>query len=179
MKIWHFVPYDLNKNFGKSCNEYCRMVQSNEDWICISDADIMILTPNYGHLMYEIVNMYPNIGLFTCYTNRVKNKHQIIREMFDEPNMGNHRIKALELYYSKKHSLKDHSFRVISGYFMLFKKQTWIDTGGFSEEGILGVDNRFSKAVVRLGKQIKVIEGLYAMHYYRFNEGIENKKHLK
>lgn len=182
MKIWHFIPYSLSKNYGKACNEYCELIQDDEDWIAIQDADCMILTPDYGHLLYKIISNHSDIGLFTCYVNRIKpnekNLQQYIPQMFAEFDIREHREKALELYNTKRHDLKELN-RVISGYFMLFQKKTWKEVGGFCEEGILKVDNKFSRAILEKGKKIMLIESMYILHYYRMLEGVNNKSHLK
>jgi GT2 family glycosyltransferase len=179
--IYHFVPYSLEKNYGKACNDYCRIVPNNDDWIVIQDADCMILTPNYGTILQKYIYMYPDTGIFTIWTNRVKpnnkNLQQYLPEMFNEVDIRKHREKALTLYSLNNGNIKEIN-RIISGYFMMFKKSTWVEVGGFKEQGILKIDNDFSRKVLYSGKKILLMGMVYCFHYYRLNEGWENKNHL-
>lgn len=180
--IYHFIPYSLDKNIGIAYNTYCKLVPNDEDWIVIQDADVMILTPDYGHLLDKVTKMFPNTGMFTCYVNRIKPntkniKQQLVYEMFQERDIIKHRQKALELYNTKQYSIKIIS-NIISGYMMMFQKKTWKEVGGFLEQGILKIDNDFSAKVIKSGKRILLLEGMYMLHYYRMLEGYKSKEHL-
>lgn len=167
--IYTFQPYDMEGKIAKAYNAHIKLVPTRNDWIVLRDADFMMLTPKYEHLMYEMTVRHPEIDLWTCYTNRVKCKAQIIRELYNEPRMDVHRNKALELYETKKYDMKIIR-GTISGYFMMFTKHTWQKAGGFKGEKFYGVDTKFSKDVLRAGLKIGLMEGVYGMHYYRFNE---------
>jgi GT2 family glycosyltransferase len=175
--IYEFSPYSLEGDYGKACNQYCAIVPNDEDWIAIKDGDVMHLTPKWGHVMQNAIDTFPNTGIFTCYTNRVKPKKHIARlESYNDPSMATHRNIAIELVLNP---IPFSEFkRVISGHFMLFKKSTWNKVGGFKEGKILGVDNNFSWRVLMHGMKIRNINTMYVMHYYRFNEGIESTDHL-
>jgi GT2 family glycosyltransferase len=180
--IYHFIPYSLEKNIGKAYNDYCKIVPNDDDWIAVQDADCMILTPNYGVLLQKYIYRYPETGIFTCWTNRIKpnNKNinqQLIQEMFNERDIIKHREKALTLYSLNNGGFKEIT-RIISGYFMMFKKKTWLEVGGFREEGMLKVDNDFSRKVLQSGKKILLMQMLYCFHYYRMLEGWQDKSHL-
>jgi len=167
--IYTFQPYDLEGKIDRAYNEHIKLVPRDNDWIALRDADFMMLTPKYEHLIHEMIKKYPQIDLWTCYTNRVNCKKQIIKEMYNEPRMDVHRNKAIELYTTKKYDMKPIA-RSISGYFMLFKKSTWKKVGGFRGNKFYGIDTNFSNDVLRAGMLIGLMEGLYGMHYYRFNE---------
>ena len=177
--IYYFTPYSLEKNIGKSYNNYCNLVPNDSDWICLVDADVMFLTHNFGHQLNDIIEKYPNVGLFTCYTNRIGNSLQLYNNEFSKnPNILYHREIAKKLQKENYFKLKPlHQF--ISGHLMMFKKQTWLDVNKFDEEGMLTIDNKFSYRVKKNGKQIMLMEGVYVFHYYRMEEGKKYKEHLK
>jgi GT2 family glycosyltransferase len=66
--------------------------------------------------------------------------------------------------------------RVISGMMMIIQKKTWKEFP-FSD-GLLSVDNDISRRLLRAGKPVRLIKGIYLLHYYRMCEGRNYKKHL-
>jgi GT2 family glycosyltransferase len=181
MNIYYFTPYSLEKNLGKEYNKYIENVTNNDDdWICLTDADMMFLTPDYGTKIYEILYKNLDVGLFTCYTNRVGNIEQLYDKHFSRnDSLINHRKIASYAYEQYKDELK-YINEPISGYFMLFSRKTWRQVGKFSEDlQILGVDNDFSSKILKLGKKIALMKGIYVLHYYRLMEGIKYRDHLR
>ena len=178
--IWFGTPYSLNKDIGKAYNDFIKLIPNSEDWICLTDGDLLFLKSDFGHHMQEVIDLYGNdIGLFTCLVNRVGTLAQCYQNTISEdPDILNHRKIALELSQTKRHIIKEIP-NPISGHLMLFKKSTWESIGGFPEErGILAVDNTFSNRMARNGYKIAVMEGLYCFHYYRMLEGRRDKSHL-
>lgn len=170
--IYAFVPYGNNGNLAKAYNDHCELVPNDNDWIILWDADVMVLTPRYQEVMEEAVKANPEYELFTCYTNRVKCKPQLVKEMFYVSDIKEHRNKAVELYKNKRRSIKNIR-RVISGHCMMFQKKTWkkYKFRAYKGDGMFGVDTLFSRDILRGGGKIGLIEAVYAYHYYRFNEG--------
>lgn len=186
--IYFITPYSIEGNYGKACNDYCKLLPENS-WICIVDGDLLFLNENWGHHFQDLINTYPDTGLFTCYTNRVGNLEQCLNGVLsEEKDISIHRSIALKLQKEKYLQVKKLE-RFISGHLMMFSKKTWQEVGGFPEElnekgktrfdkNIATVDNRFSHCVLKLGKSILLAEGIYALHYYRLNEGRTHRKHL-
>lgn len=171
--IYYFGDaYDLKGNIAEAYNRHIDLVPNDEDWCVVADADFMFLTPRYGEVISEYLRRYPEYTLWTVYTNRVKCRPQLIKEMFFEDRMSKHREKAVELYENKRYSVK-RLHRVISGYVMIFKKKDWKRLGKFRGEGLYGIDTRFSRDVLIRGERIGLMEAVYGMHYYRFNDGIK------
>jgi hypothetical protein len=170
--IYSFQPYDQNANLADAYNKHCKIVPDDDDWIVLRDADFMMLTPKYENLMYEIVNQHTEYDLWTCYTNRVRCRPQLQKDLFNEPDIRKHRERALYLYKNNRYDVKEIK-RVISGYFMMFKKKTWKRVGGFKGKGMFGVDTYFSRDILHDNGRIGLMEGVYGLHYYRFNEGVK------
>lgn len=171
-RILSAVPYDHDGNLADAYNWYCSIAPDDNSWIIFWDADLMILTPKYEHLMLEIAEKNPKYDLWTIYTNRVKCRHQIIKSLFEEVDIREHRKKAIELYKDYRYSVKN--VKIISGYCMMFKKKTW-KKFPFRGRGLLGVDNNFSRDIHKAGGKVGLMEGVYGLHYYRFNEGVNFK----
>lgn len=178
--IHYFVPYSLEGDLGKAYNNCAKLVQDPNDWICVIDADSMLgLTPKYGHILQDMVDKYPDTGLFTTYTNRVGNLEQCYNGIISsDSNILNHKKIAKELVIKNAGKVKEIN-RIISGMIMIFKKSVWEDVGGFHEDiGILAVDNKFSKRILRNGYKIRLIESVYLFHFYRLDTGRQDKSHL-
>jgi GT2 family glycosyltransferase len=178
--IYFFTPYSWSHDIGKAYNDYCKLVSSKDDWICLMDGDLMFLQSDFGHQIQEIIDLHgSNFGLFTCLVNRVGTLKQCHQDTISEdPNIITHRKIAIQLAQERRHVIKEIP-NPISGHLMLFKKETWESIGGFPEErGILAVDNTFSNRMARHGYKIAVMEGVYCLHYYRLLEGRKNKSHL-
>tara|TARA_R110000772_G_scaffold145504_1_gene255488 strand:+ start:30667 stop:31212 length:546 start_codon:yes stop_codon:yes gene_type:complete len=178
--IYSFTPYSIEKNFGKAINDCCEIVPNLDDWICIRDGDMMNLTPNWGHIMQETIDLYSeDYKLFGCWTNRLNQangKAQLVPSVYDEFDINGH-YKTAELLSEKCIGIKPVKF--IAGLFMLFQKKTWLEAGKF-EENTVAFDSRFCK---KINGKIGLINRLYVFHLYRIwakgNPGTETKHLIK
>lgn len=174
--IHYFVPTSDYKDLGEAYNYYSDLVPHEEDWIVIKDRDVLFLQEQYHDIIKDAIRNYPNTGLFTCLTNRVGEKRQCyLNRISEDSDIRNHKMIANQLKGNKTCTIIEPP---ISGMVMIFKKRTWIKTGGF-KNGLLGVDNDFSYRVKKAGLDTKIINGLYVFHYYRLCQGIGYKQHLK
>jgi GT2 family glycosyltransferase len=177
MNIYYFTPYALNKNLGAAYNHYMELLPNDDDWACFIDGDAMFLTPDWGHLIQKAIEAFPETGMFTCYTNRVGNKQQLYRGIFsNNQDMGAHRNIAKVCHEIGKNRTKKLS-GPISGVMMIIQKKTWREF--LFKDGLLSVDNDISKRLLQAGKEIRLIESIYLLHYYRMAEGKKYKKHLE
>jgi len=169
--IYYFTPYDSGGNVGKAYNEHIRLVPLEDDFIALTDRDAMFLTADYGKQIEDVIKMYPGTGIFTAYCNRVGNVHQRYNGVISENHSWKYHIDlALQLQKENYLGIKQIN-RSISGFLMIFQKKTWQSVGGFSEKGMIAIDNDFSRKVLALGKNILLMEGVYMFHYYRLLEG--------
>jgi GT2 family glycosyltransferase len=176
MAIYYFTPYAPDKNLGAAYNHYMELLPTDDDWACFIDGDAMFLTPDWGHLIQKAVEKFPETGMFTCYTNRVNNKEQLYRGVFNHNrDMIAHRNIARVCHEIGKNRAKKLT-RMISGVMMIIQKKTWREFPFCN--GLLGVDNDISKRLLDAGKEIRLIESIYLLHYYRLAEGRTYKKHL-
>jgi len=176
--IYHFNTIFSGKSIGTYYNQCCRIVPAGE-WICFWDADVMTFHTfaHWNKFLEQAIRENPEIGLFSCVTNRIGTHKQRIGIAQDvNPSMLHHRLIAEQ--WLKQFGTKVRTdTKTVSGLMMLFSKDTWEAVGGFAEDGMIAVDTRFSKAVYELGQKVGILEGLYVMHYYRLLEG--NADHLR
>lgn len=176
MYIKFVFPYSFEKNLGQAYNKEFEGLNDN-DWVCLTDADIMLLG-DYGNKMKTHIEKNPDTGLFTCYTNRVKKTKQLYGgEICENDSLKYHATLSNQIHFFNLGKSKEIT-APISGFLMLIKVEVWRKTGGFCNKGILNVDNDFSRKVEKVGYKIRLMQDIYAIHYYRMLQGIKNKKHL-
>lgn len=174
--IYYFTPFALNKDLGTAYNHYMSLLPHDNDYACFVDADVMWLTDDFGKQISDILKANPDVGMFTCLTNRVGNKQQCHNKIISSnPNLNYHREIALSLQKEKYDQVKELK-RIISGHVMIIQKKIWFSNK--FQPGMLGVDNKISRLLIDKGYKVLLMEGVYVMHYYRLNEGRDYKDHL-
>lgn len=177
MKVHIITPYSTEKNLGKAYNDAVSLLPDG-DWACVTDYDTMFLTPDCGKILHDYVNLYPETGIFTCLTNRIHPlaHFQLLNGVVsDNPNIREH-VRIANEQKKALYQVKEVKTQ-ISGFLMMFSRETWVKNP-FPENGkCLGVDNFFSKSVLDSGKTIQVMQGLYVFHLYRIFD-IKDKSHL-
>lgn len=173
-----FKPFDRNKNIGAHYNQ-CMNLLNDGDYAVFVDGDTQFLTYHYGQQLYDITEKHPNVGVFTCFTNRVNCRWQILPGVDQDTNDI--------LYHRKIAQNQEDKFKGIiadvtnhspmSGVFMMISKQHFNKIGKFPEEGMLGIDNWLHEATRKVGGKVYLMQGLYIYHYYR-NNNKEGHKHL-
>lgn len=170
-------PYSTSKNLGQVYN-YAMSLIPDGDWACICDYDTMFLTSNCGEILNNYAEMFPDYALLTCWTNRI---HPLAKaQLYGGEVCENDSIRYHQQIAEK---IQDNLYEVsditheISGFLMLISKKTWNQTKFWVSGRCLGVDNQFSNDLLRAGKKIGRMEGLYVWHSYRLND-IKDKTHL-
>jgi GT2 family glycosyltransferase len=171
------IPYCLDRKYGKACNEAMSKYDRN-DWVVIMDYDVMLLTPDTIRHINEYTQFYPDAGMFTCLTNRVGNKDQLInRQMSDNDSIRHHIHKARQMEQEGLYDCTELT-KPVSGMLMVIKKSTWDHTKFNEDLKCLGVDNDYHKRLNQMGKKVLLMNGIYVWHTYRLELGVKNKKHL-
>lgn len=169
-------PYSIDKNLGKAYNEQIRQC-NYDDWIIIKDYDVLFLLPETIRHIHEYTRLYPDTGLFTCYTNRIANRNQLLDGRVSDNDSIRYHIALAKQQQGELYKITELNTPV-SGMLMVIKKTC--DQIKFSEDGLcLGVDEDYCKRLLERGKSIVRMEGIYVFHTYRLDKGIKNKDHLK
>jgi hypothetical protein len=180
MNIHRISPNDPNKNLGKAYNQAMQIIPDG-DWACITDLDVLFLTPDAGNIIYNYASQIkePQNCFLTCFTNRIHPlaKDQLLNAIVNEDDsMKNHIMIAEE---QKKHLYKTSVTKgSISGLLMLMHKDFWKQIQFNEDNKCLGVDSDLVKRTRSQGKQILRMDGLYVWHTYRLTLGINYKGHL-
>lgn len=174
-KIFFTQVWDNSKNYGRYANEFMSLLPEDA-YGCLTDGDVMWLTSDYGKIIYDYVEIYPD-AVLTCLTNRIGCPYQKL----SVTDINNHDIidhrKIAEKSKLNLYQVTDVSKQTypMSGMCMIIKKSIWEEVGKFRENGLLGIDNDFFFALQKFGKQVLIMNGLYVYHQYRISG---SKNHL-
>lgn len=182
----HFsTPYAADKNFFEAiCREF-EKIGNKSDWLVLMDGDVMLLQPDFGEQLQEYIDRFPDTGMFTCYASRCSYGYQVPPGVDQEnPNMLYHKMisdKCRDMYQG---TVKEIETR-IAGHLMMIKKSTW--TAILPElrsrilrknKKVLGVDTQITWAILKSGRSVRLMKGVYVLHYFRLLEGRNTKTHL-
>lgn len=171
--IYYFAPFDSEKNIGRSHNQHCEIVPNGDDWICITDSDVLFLLPDTKKQIEDVIRKHGNdYQVFGCLTNRIASPHQRysgVIDPFKEVNIMVHK----ELAGLLKRTLYDEVQKTtinVAGFLMIFQKKTW-EKHRFSNNSIR-FDSEFTDKVKADGGKLAIMQGVYIFHDYRL--GHEN-----
>jgi hypothetical protein len=171
--IYYFAPFDSEKNIGRSHNQHCEIVPNSENWICITDSDVLFLLPDTKKQIEDVIRKHgKDYQVFGCLTNRIAAEHQRcieIRGNFHETNIMIHKHIASKLQEIRYDEVQETNINV-AGFLMIFQKKTW-ERHRFSDSSIR-FDSEFTDKVKADGGKLAIMQGVYVFHDYRL--GHEN-----
>ena len=166
-------PYDSSKNLGKAYNEAMRKL---DGWVLIKDYDVLILLPETVRQIEHYTTLFPETGLFTCYTNRIANSEQLLNGVDSNDSIRRHMNLARQ-QQSQLYTVTELT-KPVSGMLMVIHTDTWKRIK-FSEDLLcLGVDNDYYKRLKQAGKSVLRMNGIYVWHTYRLLKSVTDKDHL-
>lgn len=165
--IYYSIPWHSQQNIGSYYNKFMQSLPNSSDYGCFIDGDACFTTSDFGSIIESHIENKPNVGLWTCLTNRVGCPYQVLRGIKDSNDIKYHRKIGEQI--SKKNKLQSYkinNLQPLSGMLILLKKEFWEKCGGFKENGLLGIDNDIH---VDLNKvcEIRMMLDLYVFHWYR------------
>ncbi len=133
----------------------------------------MFLTPEWGTIIEEYVNEYPE-AVLTCRTNRIhatskqldKCNSVDVQEMINEATERKHLRTVTPINPGEG----------MSGFLMVVPVKVWEQVKFKEGIGCLGVDSQFRMDVHNAGIPIYIMDGLLVYHIYRL--GHDTKGHL-
>lgn len=183
------IPYEPGRKLAAAYNRAMR--ESVAEWVLFLDWDLFNCNPYwYDCCVSAIEQCGEKAGWITCVANRIGSNSQkagLFMPKDDPPPVCN--TIERHMFYSQKmhrkyntvdkdgHLIKAHVQRfkgALSGFFILTSKTAWEAAGGFDERSgrLLGVDNRYSRAICQAGYQLWGMPGLYFYHLYRLKSRI-------
>jgi hypothetical protein len=174
--IWFFTPYSFEKRLFDGWDNYMNLVTDPEDWVCMKDGDIMFLLSDFGHQMQQYIDAFPDTGMFTCYASRAHwNVFMRKGVNANDPSILYHHTQAENIKKQFHLQVKNIEGGAL-GHLLLMKKATWLKIRDrvaklCSDQKILGVDVRISKAVYEADMKILLMRGIYVLHFFRMKYG--------
>lgn len=172
--IYYFSPFDADKHIGRAHNQHCGIVPDSNDWICITDTDVLFLLPDTKKQIEDVICKHgAEYQVFGCLTNRIGSIHQRTTEyMNEDTNILNHKAIA-EYLQAQYYDIVVPTTLNIAGFLMLFQKKTW-SKYRFSDNSIR-FDSEFTDKVQADGGKLGIMKGVYLFHDYRL--GHENPEY--
>lgn len=175
--IYTFIPYSIKGNLAKAYDS-CMALIGESDLALFTDYDVIFTRRNWYEIFDNASKEHTDIGIFTCYTNRIKTSFQIAPGV----DSNNHDIKyhmkfGKELYLKHGNSITvmDRGGR-LGGFAMLIRKRIWNEIKTL-KEGIEYIDIEIGKKCHSLNIKIARLNGLYAYHWRRgINEGSPDER---
>ncbi len=176
--IYAFVPYSPEGNLAVAYEKCMRLIR-DEDWALFLDYDVMFTRRDWYVLFNKAIKKHPEVGIFTCYTNRIRTPFQKVPKIDrNNHNMVYHMKFGKELYekYGDSTTLFPKGEQ-LGGFVMLIRKSVWNRIKPLKEKGIEFVDIEIGNKCHSLGIKIARLDGLYVYHWRRgLNEGSPKKK---
>ena len=174
------VPYSFNQRLFEAYDDIFKLLKPDE-WVCFLDGDTAFLEmADFGHVLQEYIDKYPDTGMFTCYATRCHYGIQKFHTV-DESSDSIKYLAQKTLDLRKVNHLKVKEVeRRIAGHLIMMKKATWnvikkeVEKKSKSKR-ILGFDTKLSNALLKYKYKIRVMEGVLLFHYLRMLTG-ENDK---
>lgn len=175
--IYHFTPYD-RRGLGYAYNKVCAIVPAADDWICLMDADVMMLPGDWGLHLDHAVREHREYDVFVCMATRTWRRGD--QQLWDPPRIRG--CTDLRDLFSVVSELGRTRFgevvpwpakRQPSGFFMLFRKDVWLETpfplAGPKGLPMLGIETEWFRRIRAAGRKVGLMKGLAAIHFYRLD----------
>ena len=156
------IPYSTEGNIGNSYNNIIENSKTN--WILLLDHDVFLaLNAKWYEICMNTISKH-NPALASCWTG---SKGSVLDWIIypNSPttsNLEDHKKCAIDVFEKNKFQVTE--VEKITGFFMLVNKQAWKEVGGFSNNGICGVDWDYCKKLRDKNFKILRMDGLYVYH---------------
>lgn len=184
MNLHVTTPFRIDRNLGKAYNDTFRLI-GDDDWLCITDYDVLFLLPDTINNLYGYIERYPEADMFVSWANRTFHSNQ---QLYGGPVATSFHIPHDDVISNQikiaREAQRDlykvtRIQRTISGFLMVIPKRTWNEIKFVEDLKCLGVDSVFSQRMVDAGKTIYRMDGVYVWHTYRLENGVKYKSHLE
>jgi len=184
-EITVYIPYEPGRKLARAYN--IAMARAQTDWVLFLDWDLYNCNAYWHDMCLYAINHLrkEKVGWITCVTNRIGAPQQKAPEPPQNHDVIDHICYAKKLFHQhsvvdQKGVLKETTIQripgALSGFFILTNKTAWKAAGGFDEtrKRLMGVDNRYSRALGRAGYMLYSMPGLYFYHIHNFKKQVWN-----
>lgn len=163
--IYYLAPFDNEKQIGRSHNLHCACVPFSDDWICITDSDVLFLLPDTKKQISDILEKHQDMfQVYGCLTNRIYSPHQQADGFSENTDVLYHKKLAEKLQKERYFDVLETK-KNVAGFLMIFRKKTW-EKYKFSDNSIR-FDSEFTDKVLNDGGKLGIMQGVYVFHDYR------------
>lgn len=172
----HFtIPYSFDKKLFEAYDQEFEKISNPDDWVALTDGDIMFFPSDFGHIIQEHIIQHPGTGLFTCYTNRIKNDYQLYSKKAWNIDSIKYHFKIDKTLRLEKKGISRVVKAKLGGMLMVIKKAVWDEIRDelmdkCKDYKLVVVDNAISDVLMAKGYELRIMEDLYVLHYRRFAE---------
>lgn len=163
MRLVPFMPFDLERNFGRACNEAMALLPA-DGWAAILDHDAMFMTPHWYAQILEAIDFRPDAGAFAVMTNRIASPWQKVAEgVIAGDNIARHR-EIGEARRTRNRSLLDITCtKGFGGVVTVLSKAAWEEAGGYAD-GLFCIDHSLFFRTIGKGRRVYLMENVYVYH---------------
>jgi cellulose synthase/poly-beta-1,6-N-acetylglucosamine synthase-like glycosyltransferase len=182
--IWFFTPYSFEGKLFEAYDQYMSLIRDTDDWVVFSDGDTLFFHSDFGHMVRDYTEKYPDTGMFTCFTNRIGTKSQLYNKELFEIDSIKYNFLIAEHIRSENYGKATKTQLPVSGFFIAIRHRTWMAIKEelkliLRDKQILDVDYALSNLLLAKGYTIRRIDNLLILHYYRFVEGNPSNRGIK
>lgn len=179
--IYFLTPYHPDKSLGISYDWLIDTPPNIDDWVCMTDADTIFTTYDFGDQISATIEANPDYHLFTCMTNRVNNRIQVCGD-WSSNDMAYHRMVGQQRWEEHGTTVLDITQdQLLSGMMLCTTHEHWMKSGmqgkRHKQGQMLGIDNEIHLAYRHAGLKVGLMQGIYLYHWYRGGDK-SNKAHL-
>lgn len=160
--IFPVMPFALDRNFGRACNETLAMLPAGS-WAAIIDHDCMFTSPHWFAQMHEAIACKPDAGAFAVVTNRIASPWQKSTEGVAAGDDIHAHRKIGEARRGVRTLLDITCTKGFGGVVTLVNRDAWAETAGYAD-GLFCIDHSIHFRLIEKGRRIYLIEGLYVYH---------------
>lgn len=174
MGVHYIQPYSTAKNIGGAINLAIEsLVTSDNDWIVLTDHDVMFLRPDSKKQIEEILSV-TKYAVLGCLTNRLAKPYQLVECLFNETDILKH-IQYANAYHDMNYGEVIPTRENLAAMVMCFQVKTWRQLGMFAENTI-NFDSTFCIRAKNTGLKLGIMMGVYVFHLYRMGQPGEARK---
>jgi GT2 family glycosyltransferase len=162
----HYISaFSQQKNIGGAINAAISQLNSDpQDWIVNMDMDILWLRPD-SRTQLETILSTTDYHLLGPLTNRLYQRHQLVKGAFDLTDIRDH-ITIANCRHEIDYGQVVPTREILAAFCLCFRVETWQKIGGFRENS-LQFDQQFNAVADRLLMKKGIMSGIYLYHLYR------------
>lgn len=173
-------PYAFNGRLMDAYDDVMGMVDPT-DWVCFMDGDTAFIEmADFGHVLQEYIDRYPQAGILTCYANRCHYAPQRRKGVDMKIRDINYVAQAVVRTRQDLHGQVKKMNRRIAGHLVLIQRSKYDHVRPVlgkiaAGKKILGFDTKLAYSFLHYKYDILVMRGVLIFHYLRQLTGQNNK----